>query len=254
MAACVPLPPLFQEKTQSKQNTSGTHRTPESAFNRKCIQLKLVFQPHTWCWCSDKTFLVSVTYRFKYPTSFHLVRKLQYAHELFVFYTKSFKSSFKSVQSSRINTHTGEISENKHKVNAGAQQFKKKSKVKIKNVSLYNKSLLCYVRVCVCVRACRNTKPCVTSQTATPLQLVCGEKQPGRSSHDAQVSASLRETSPPERGRGAAECVRSESLVPAVDARAAIGGLLAPRAASFVPSPSSQFLGYYRRSRVPGGR
>lgn len=31
-------------------------------------------------------------------------------------------------------------------------------------------------------------------------------------------------------------------------------GLLAPRTASFVPAPSSQFLGYYRRSCVPDAR
>lgn len=43
------------------------------------------------------------------------------------------------------------------------------------------------VCVLVCVSACEQKhEPCVTSLTATPLQLVFREKQPGRSSHDAK--------------------------------------------------------------------
>lgn len=48
MAACLPLPPLFHEKMQSKQNTSGMHRTQEGTFKRKCIKIKLIFNLHTF--------------------------------------------------------------------------------------------------------------------------------------------------------------------------------------------------------------
>lgn len=76
---------------------------------------------------------------------------------------------------------------------------------------------------CACSRACKKHDPRVTSQTATPLQLVFQkEKQPGRSSHDAKfLHLHAGESSPagPGRGGGWTRCgrwgkrVRSSSLV-----------------------------------------
>lgn len=76
MAACLPLPPFFQERRQSEEHTSGVPRTQERPFRRECAKLTLVFNPHARTGgVPKKTFSqVGDLHALKYPSSFHMVK------------------------------------------------------------------------------------------------------------------------------------------------------------------------------------